>query len=251
MSIHIWLQGHLSALVSVNVKLELKPCQYIYDCRSIYWALVSVQEKQYDAISSIVALCACDGALCTSAVHNRAVTCLETQFQNMASQYHDYMYMCMMQLESTVCVMFTCCFLILCLQFYAHEVKRSASTKWDQLPQNQFPWNQLPQNQFPWDQPLRNTLSHKINLPVDQPPSRSTSIPIKVFIATLEWQSVSRTNNHVKGWHSVNREKISLVWSQSNAVSSIKGGMVKELRKMYFSETKWKSFLHFVHWSFI
>ena len=29
-------------------------------------------------------------ALCTSAVHNRAVTCLETQFQNMASQYHDH-----------------------------------------------------------------------------------------------------------------------------------------------------------------
>ena len=188
MSIHIWLQGHLSALVSVNVKLELKPCQYIYDCRgiyqalvsvnvklelkpcqyiydcrSIYWALVSVQEKQYDAISSIVALCACDGALCTSAVHNRAVTCLETQFQNMASQYHDYMYMCMMQLESTVCVMFTCCFLILCLQFYAHEVKRSASTK--SIPMRSTSTKSIP---------MRSTLT-KYTFTQDQPPSRSTS----------------------------------------------------------------------------
>lgn len=31
--------------------LCLQPCQYIYDCRGIYWALVSMyKKKQYDAI---------------------------------------------------------------------------------------------------------------------------------------------------------------------------------------------------------
>ena len=94
MSIHIWLQGHLSSpckcqcqtwtqAMSIHIWLQehlLSPCK----CQCMFKKNSMMQFRVLLPCVHVMVHC-----VPVQYIY-RAVTCLKTQFQNMASQYHDH-----------------------------------------------------------------------------------------------------------------------------------------------------------------